>query len=401
MKKLLLILTIALIVLRMPLEHSFAAETPRITSVVPYGYGANIHETQFSPPEARLYQAAGFGLIRMDFYWQSIESKPGVYDFSAYDAQLAQLRSMGVRPLWILDFTNTNYDNNQPPQTPTGLQAFANFAHAAAAHFKSQGVIWEIWNEPNIKEFWSTGPNADQYAALVKAAAPAIRSADPKATILAGAISTIDQSYITQFLKDNPLRGVTALSVHPYRQTMPETAIPEYAVLRALISANSPTGHKPIPVVCSEWGYTTANGSVSEDQQARYAVRMYLVNLISGVDLTIDYDWKDDGPDPANSEHRFGIVRQDLTPKPVYTAISALLNTLRGYRYERRIATTSDSDYTLLFRGAKGLALVRWTSDPAASDQAQTPSVELVDKSRKQYSALLSQIHSHNPNVRK
>ncbi len=49
---------------------------------------------------------------------------------------------------------------------------------------------------------------------------------------------------------------------------------------------------------------------------------MYLVNLLSGVDLTIDYDWKDDGPDPANSEHRFGIVRQDLSPKPAYTAVS-------------------------------------------------------------------------------
>lgn len=378
------------LLLSLSLGIARAAETSRITPVVPYGYGANIHETQFPPAEVKLYQAAGFGLVRMDFYWQNIESKPGIYDFSAYDAQLAQLRGMGVRPVWILDYTNTNYDNNQPPQTSAGLQAFAHFAHAAAAHFKNQGVIWEIWNEPNTKGFWSTGPNADQYATLVKAA-PAIRSADPKATILAGAISTINLAYITQFLKDDPLKDVTALSVHPYRQTMPETVIPEYAALHALLAENTPAGQKPIPIACSEWGYTTANGSVTDAQQARYASRMYLVNLLSGVDLTIDYDWKDDGPDPANSEHRFGIVRQDLTPKPAYTAVSALLNTLRGYRFQRGIAADGDTNFKLLFVGPKGVALVTWSSDPAASEQAQTPSIELVDKGSYGYAALLRQ----------
>ena len=361
----------------------------RLTPVVPFGYGINIHESHFPPAEYALFRQAGFGLIRTDFHWQDIERTAGVYDFQKYDDQIKQLDALGVRPVWVVSYGNLLYDNGSPPHTDAGLKAFARFAGAAAAHFRNRGVLWEIWNEPNEPNFWQPQPNADQYAALVKAAAPAIRAADPKAPILAGAISQFAMPYIEAFLRHNPLNGVTAFSIHPYRDGQPESVISDYAAVRALIARHSPEGQNQMPIVCSEWGYTTATDQTSEADQGRYIVRMYLVNLLCGVDLTICYDWTDDGSNPNDNESRFGIVRQDLAPKPAYTAIAAFTRKLRGYQFRHQLRSESVSDYKLLFQGPSGLAVVTWTSDDTAPAEAQTPRITLIGKGNASYTVLL------------
>lgn len=371
-----------------PSQAAPATMGGRITPVVPLGYGINIHEDHFPPAEYTLFHRAGFGLIRTDFHWQDIERTAGVYDFHAYDAQIKQLDALGVRPLWVVSYGNTLYDNGLPPRTDAGLAAFARFAGAAAAHFRDRGVLWEIWNEPNEPNFWKPQPNADQYAALVKAAVPAIRAADLKAPILAGAISQFALPYIETFLRHRPLRGVTAFSIHPYRDGQPESAISDYAAVRALIARYGRAGLKPMPVVCSEWGYSTATDQTSEADQGRYIVRMYLVNLLCGVNLTIFYDWTDDGSNPSDNESRFGIVRQNLAPKPAYTAIAAFTRMLRGYRFRHQLRTERASDYKLLFQGPRGLAVVTWTSDDTASAEAQTPRITLIGRGDASYAAL-------------
>src|SRR5258707_9593204 len=50
--------------------------------------------------------------------------------------------------------------------------------------YKGMGVhVYEVWNEPNNAAFWPSGPDAREYTALLKAARPAIRAADPTAWV--------------------------------------------------------------------------------------------------------------------------------------------------------------------------------------------------------------------------
>jgi hypothetical protein len=89
---------------------------------------------------------------------------------------------------------------------------------------------------------------------------------------------------------------------------------------------------------------------------------MQLANLLAGVPLSIWYDWKDDGPDPAEREHNFGTVRQDLRPKPAYVAARTLTRELAGYRIARRLEVGGEKDYLLLLRdGAGRRKLAAWT----------------------------------------
>lgn len=40
--------------------------------------------------------ALGFRIIRRGFYWNAVEKEKGVYDFSAFDAQVARARELGM-----------------------------------------------------------------------------------------------------------------------------------------------------------------------------------------------------------------------------------------------------------------------------------------------------------------
>jgi hypothetical protein len=121
-------------------------------------------------------------------------------------------------------------------------------------------------------------------------------------------------------------------------------------------------------------------GGVSEERQAQYLVRQWLANLAAGVNVSIFYDWRDDGDDPRENEHRFGTVRRDFAPKPSFLAARKLIAELNGYTFRHRLQGKTDRDWRLLFQKADGpgLALVTWTTDEKAPEAARTPSVRHI-----------------------
>lgn len=344
---------------------------------VPDGFGVNTHFTDPQPGEMERFAEAGFRFARMDLFWQSVERERGMYDFSAYDRLIDHLDKVGARAYFILDYGNRLYDGGLSPHTPEGRAAFAAFAKAAAGRFKGRGVVWEVWNEPNI-DFWKPRPNVDDYTKLAVETVKAVREADPKATILVPASSGFPWDFFETLFASGILEDVDGVSVHPYRESHPETAAEDYGRLRALIARHA---RKHVPIVSGEWGYSTAEGRFSEAEQARYIVREYLANLASGVNLSIFYDWKDDGPDPKENEHRFGTVRQDLSPKPSFLAAKSLIRELNGYSFKHRLRGESPAESKLLFAKGGALAVVSWTTDADAPEAARTPKVRHVKDS--------------------
>ncbi|HEX8914007.1 MAG TPA: cellulase family glycosylhydrolase [Humisphaera sp.] len=344
---------------------------------LPAEFGVNIHFTKPQPGEMRMLAAAGVSVVRTDFSWGGTERGAGVYDFATYDGLVRELEPHGIRPLFILDYANRLYDDGVAPHTPAGRAAFAKWAAAAAVHFKDKRVIWEIWNEPNHRQFWKPAPNADDSAKLAIETGRAIRAADPAATVIGPATSTIDLPFLETCFKAGCLEVWDAVSVHPYRQTAPETVAAEYRALRMLIAKYAPKD-KVVPIYSGEWGYSDVNKNVGEDRQGQYLPRQWLTNIANGVPLSIWYDWRDDGRDPKEHEHHFGTVRNErrkdnpeepFEPKPAYRAMRTLTGQLAGYAYCNRLAVGEhDQDYVLLFarRDAKGLPtdvkLAAWTT---------------------------------------
>lgn len=354
-----------------------AADLPPL--VLPQGVGVNIHFVRGHERDLDLIREAGFKFIRMDFGWAGIERRRGEYDFSAYDELTANLERRGLRALYILDYSNPLYENEQltrnpisgheerntaSPQHPESVAAFARWAAASAQHYQGRRIIWEIWNEPNIF-FWRPKPDVTQYTALASATARAIREADPAATIVGPATSSFPWEFLEKFLQSGARPHLDAISVHPYRSRPPETALADYARLRGLIAKYSPgEASKSLPILSGEWGYSSHTKGVSLETQAAYLVRQQLVNLLAGVPLSIWYDWKNDGDDPKENEHNFGTVLPDLKPKPAYQAVKTLTRELGGFGIAQRLLSASTNDYVLLLTNAVGEAkLAAWTAE--------------------------------------
>ena len=89
-----------------------------------------------------------------------------------FDEFYTSCRSNGLTPYFILDYGNSLYGGNgfNTGWTTQALQqGYANFAAAAVAHFKAMGggVIWQIYQEPNLSQYFDG--TATDYMNLVKA----------------------------------------------------------------------------------------------------------------------------------------------------------------------------------------------------------------------------------------
>jgi hypothetical protein len=308
------------------------------------GLGLNIHFTDPKPGELEMIAAAGFKWVRMDLTWAKTEKKKGVYDFSAYDRLLAALDAQKMHAILILNYGNPLYaapGEKWPFVSRVGTEEFrsefATWAAAAVKHFEGRGCIWEVWNEPNYKLFWAPAPDVHEYVELARATAEAVHEAAPEEPLIGPACSSMDFKFLEACFQGGLLEDWSAVSVHPYRRSQPGTVAADYQRLRDLIAKYAPSG-KAIPIICSEWGYSTSWAGFDDQKEANYLIREFGVNIANGIPITIWYDWRDDGAAADDPENRFGIVHHDYQadgnpvydPKLAYNAMKAFAAGLGG-----------------------------------------------------------------------
>ena len=351
-------------------DYAPAAELPKL--VVPEGLGVNIHFVDPKAGEMEMLVQGGFRFVRMDFFWESTEWDKGTYEFAAYDRLMDNLDKYHLRAVLILDYANRHYDDGLSPASEEGRQAFARWAAAAAKHFRGRGILWEMYNEPNI-EFWKPKPDVKQYVKLALAVGKAMREAAPDELYIGPATSTIDFPFLDECFRSGLLKYWSAVSVHPYREFAPETVADEYARLRKMIDQYEPKDKK-IPILSGEWGYSSAWKDVDGERQGKMLARQWLTNLMCEVPLSIWYDWHDDGEEEKNSEHHFGTVLNPYSsgrtpvyrPKPAYWAAQTLTRLLNGYRFQRRLTIGGSADCVMAFANGDQLRWVAWTTAAAS-----------------------------------
>jgi len=337
-------------------------------SVIPDGFGVNIDFTDPQPGELKMLADAGFRWVRMDLKWDITEMGKGDYDFGRYDRLMAALDSYNLRCIFILDYTNPLYDHGQPPRTNMGRQAFARWALSAAKHFAGRKVIWETYNEPNIAQFWPPKPNVDDYIALAIAVGRAFREL-PDERLIGPATAGVDFEFLEACFRAGLLKYWSAVSVHPYRRSAPETVTQDYCRLRRMIERYAPTG-KHVDIFAGEWGYSAAWPELNDAKQGELLARSWLTNVSNGIPVSIWYDWHDDGTNPAEPEHHFGTVANAYRaaqepvyePKPAYLAARFLTSFFAGYRFEQRLDVGSVDDHVLVMRNGAQTALAAWTT---------------------------------------
>eukprot|EP01113_Clastostelium_recurvatum_P034278 TRINITY_DN4630_c0_g1_i1.p1 TRINITY_DN4630_c0_g1~~TRINITY_DN4630_c0_g1_i1.p1 ORF type:complete len:984 (+),score=128.95 TRINITY_DN4630_c0_g1_i1:145-3096(+) len=362
--------------------------------------GTNIHFTSAQKGELEMLNM-GFRVTRMDFFWAGVErSSRGVYDWSGYDTLTAALAkpktptSVPIMPYYILDYTNPLYGGGAPPgRVPDATSGFVSFARAGVSRYSGQGIIWEMWNEPN-GGFWPPHANVTEYSIAGMAVGQALKGAYPKERFVGPATSGVDLNFLEGTFQAGLLSFWDAVSVHPYRMSVPETVNEDYAKLRALIRQYKPMDKLYVPILAGEWGYSIVGSwPFSAYQQGTFLVREWLINLYNQVPVSIYYDWHDDGTSTTDPEHNFGTVQNAYypssnssiktvyEPKPAFFTAATFQLYMRGYRYTNRLVTNPsssndgdniDDEYALVFSNANGNMsapglMVVWTTATSSS----------------------------------
>jgi hypothetical protein len=342
-----------------------AAAPPPESSELARRLGVNIHLLQ-DDHALDLAHSAGFGFVRMDMLWADVERR-GRYRFLPYDRLLRALEARGMGVLWILDYGHPDHGGSTP-RMPQDVAAFGRFAEAVAEHFKGRNVRYEIWNEPNTSQFWKPSPNASEYAILLREAVAAIRKADPSAKVSSGGLSRFDAAFLSRAVDPSLAADLTAIGVHPYPKTGPETIAPEMEDLREW-AARSLGRH--IEIWDTEWGYSSANapeeapsnGHTEEGRrrQASLSVREILTVWAVGLPVAVWYDLRDDGTDPANPEHNYGLLDSSGNEKPAIKAIRTLMSVVSGRKYAGMIPETPQGIHAMRMDGSTDTILIVWT----------------------------------------
>ncbi|MBR8274929.1 cellulase family glycosylhydrolase [Burkholderia cenocepacia] len=345
--------------------------------------GVAIHEID-DPALLDAVRDVGFSFVRTDLFWDSVETPQG-WNFSRYDALVANLRARGLGALFILGYQHPLHAPKQPPTSPAQIDAFAEYATQAARHYRDQPVRFEVWNEQDHKDYWLAPPSPVKYRNLLEATVRAVKAANPQAIVATGGVQQVDRAFIRAVgdIGSASQPAPDAVSVHPYRQTAPETALRDYVTL-----AQDLATYRGVPAIwATEWSYPTygykyvahtrdGHDPVARERQARYAVRRLLVDWIAQIGLTAYYDMRNDGRDPKNMEHNFGLLDADNAPLPAYVAVRHLFSFTANARGARLFMDPVRRVAVLQLRAENVVKYVVWcyeTDNTVDVDLSQLP----------------------------
>ena len=211
----------------------------------------------------------------------------------------------------------------------------------------------QLHNEANLKSFWPASPQ--DYVDVYRPIANKIKLRNPDVAILVGAISSLSwepgRKWFRQAMTAGLLDFADGVSVHPYNTTMPPEVDPHLSQKGSVVSlrtgmqkfweeikSNTPPG-KDLKIYLTELGYSSAPKGLaavgSEEIQADYLARLmfqyvdFRVRDKIPIEAVFWYDLKNDGVDPLNQEHNFGLVTTDLSrKKPAFAAYKQIITLL-------------------------------------------------------------------------
>jgi hypothetical protein len=301
-----------------------------------------------SPGQIANVKALGTHWVRMFATWPDLEPARGAFatNWLAYYERAFRQLPDGTKV--IIDVVDTprwetgSSDEHAPPADPGDYAAFVG---ALARRWAGHVAAYEIWNEEDSPGWWSRGPDPVAYAQLLKATYPAVKAADPSATVVLGGLTGNDYPFLEGVYGAGAKGSFDAVGVHtdtacnilsPYRflRGADNWLIPDsflaYREVHQVMVANG--DEKPIWMTELSWRTTNAICSegtfagqkpegVSDAQQATYLRQAYhCLAQNPYVPVALWYPLQDEGAVVS------GLVRADGSHKPSFAAMRAYVH---------------------------------------------------------------------------
>lgn len=366
-------LRVALLPLSLLLIGALPASSAALPPVAhPDGYAGacyTFYPNDPGHPYLPLVYNAGARWDRFDFSWPVIEPNNNQWNFDPHDRLVDDLRAAGMNIVGILLWTpnwaaTRGLSQGQPPglderpfgwyapvpggaptlraitaasSPPQGLYLMWNdpnnhwgdYVYTVVSHYSQRGVrVWEMWNEPEGDFFWN-GSDAD-YARLLTVGYQATKAACPDCTVLFAGLYYWDDPLfyerVLDILNNDPTAPANnyyfdVMSVHLYSRS---SSI--YDVISQIRSRmrNLASDH---PVWLTETGVpvwddnsvdpdpTPYPWSARQSEAAAFVIQSYANAWAAGVQRYFFFRTND-----ANMDEYFGLIRDNQTLRPAYTA---------------------------------------------------------------------------------
>jgi hypothetical protein len=298
-----------------------------------------------------LIASTGTRATRVDVLWSQVaparptraaDPADPAYTWARVDATFTGLAARGITPIvsvfspptWATGGRRVAGEIINPHEPDAA--AFGAFMRALATRYSGRYVPagaaaplpavvhFEIWNEPNLARTFRPrrGGALAGYLRLVRAATPAVRAANRRAVVIAGAAGPAGSArpWLHGLVR---ARGVTfdAISQHIYPAAPPRKrtrTFPSWTSLGEIlriIDSRPATRGKPLYI--TEAGYTTAptpfrTVRVSFDKQALYLAQIFGLPLVRGprIPVVVWFNLQDNPNWPG------GLLRENGVAKP-------------------------------------------------------------------------------------
>lgn len=307
------------------------------------GQSAKTQAAQFSA-----MKSIGITSVRVDANWREVQpTRPSDSNWASLDQEVKSITSAGMSVDLIVDgcpswaaIPDARNDMFAEPKSST---QFAVWAAEVAARYGNMGVkYFEIWNEPNINEFWRPRPDPIAYTADLVAAYASIKKVDPAAIVISGGLAPASDNGVNYtsvtFLTDMYLDGAKGsfdyLGDHPYSYPLlPDTYSPGSAwsmmdetdpSIRSIMIANDDSSKK---IWITEFGEPTqGRPGVSPAAQSEDLTQALAdASKKKWIAAFYIFSWRDSSATPTRSSS-FGLESFNGNPKPAFYAVSAALH---------------------------------------------------------------------------
>jgi polysaccharide biosynthesis protein PslG len=186
-----------------------------------FDYATRIRPEHLSDAELSkaldLAQSAGISTVNFEVSWARLDrgdsdGSKRTYDWQDADrlVDAAEARDMEVTflltqtPDWVHPYLREAVPARDDrmwtaPKGNTELRHWSDFVGDVVGRYRGQVSHFEIWNEPNLDDFWKPYPDVDEYAPLLRAAYLAAKDANPQAKIVFGGLSENDLGYLSEY----------------------------------------------------------------------------------------------------------------------------------------------------------------------------------------------------------
>ncbi len=335
---------------------------------------------QSQPYEYEMLEWVGNKGTRDEATWFEVEAKKGQYDFGHADELFQTNAEHGMYVFFATGYSNPAYVDTtrtsswfqapvsglwfQMPVTRLEMEAYAQYVLDMVKRYNLKTI--EVSNEPN----WMIlpEPNAANYVQTVKTISNAVKAYDPDVKVIAGAIANMSnaESYFTDMFRHGIAPYIDGVSFHPYitPKTADEGSREKLGMYNDVLREYG--GWKL--QYATEFGYTNAQNAshMSEESVAESLIKNRVYSDEFDIFKTFWYNFRNKGEVPDNSEHNFGMINRNYTPKPAYAVMSQMNNRLNGSVYVGKLDMGEGIEAHVYTKDKKPVLLM-WTTDGTQS----------------------------------